>query len=259
MMFGAPFLLEHGSVEEACYMTRELGLDFLELNSNFPACQVDGMTVESLLALQAKYGIAMTLHIEEDCDPFTFQPRVRSAWLASVVATLQLARAANIRIINMHMPHGVYMTLPTRRVYMYDRYQAEYDQALHAFRQLCEGALQGSDVRIAIENTNGFQHHEQRAINFLLASPVFGLTLDIGHLHCNGEADLPFYQRHQDRLIHMHAHDARGRQDHLPFGEGDIDLPARLAWAERDGATVLLEVKTRQALGQTVQWLRQGL
>lgn len=259
MMFGAPFLLEHESVEEACLMTRELGLDFLELNSNFPACQVDGLTAEMLLGLQKKYGIAMTLHLEEDCDPFTFQHRVRSAWLASVEATLQMAKAADICVINMHMPHGVYMTLPTRRVYMYDRYQAEYDRALAVFRQMCEETLQGSDVRIAIENTNGFQPHEQRAIDFLLTSPVFGLTLDIGHLHCTGEADLPFYQRHADRLIHMHAHDARGKQDHLPFGEGEVDLPARLLWAERNGATVLLEVKTRQALGKTVQRLRQGL
>lgn len=259
MKFGMPFLLEHASLEDACSLCSAWKLDFLELNANFPACQVDRMDAEALLRLKERYGIGLTLHIEEECDPFAFQPMVRQAWLNAVRDSLRLARAAGITVINMHMPHGVYMTLPTERVYMYDRYRDEYDAALQAFRTMCEDTVTGSPVRIAIENTNGFQPHEQRAIAYLLESPVFGLTMDIGHMHCNGEQDLPFYQAHQERLIHMHAHDAKGKQDHLAFGDGEIDLPARLDWARRNGATVLLEVKTKAALAVTVERLHSLL
>lgn len=259
MKFGIPYLVEHDTVEEACAMCRSLQLDFVELNSNFPMCQVDRMPAEELLRMKEKYGIDLTLHIEEDCDPFSFQPRIRQAWLASVQASLQLAKAAGMLKINMHMPRGVYMTLPTKRVYMYERYRTEYWAALAVFRDMCEDELQGSHVRVAVENTGGFLPHEQEAIAYLLESPAFGLTLDIGHLQCAGESDWPFYQQHEDQLIHMHAHDAVGKKDHQAFGEGDVDLRKRLALAKQHDATVLVEVKTADALRRSVQRMNEWL
>ncbi|MGN0763962.1 MAG: TIM barrel protein, partial [Aristaeellaceae bacterium] len=88
--------------------------------------------------------------------------------------------------------------------------------------------------------------------DLLLASPRFGLTLDIGHCHGAGNADLPFYQERAKRLIHMHGHDALGRKNHLALGDGEIDLAARFAWAEENGARVVLETKTVAALRTSV-------
>lgn len=56
--------------------------------------------------------------------------------------------------------------------------------------------------------------------------PAFGLTIDIGHLICNGE--LPVSQLLTDWkhvLWNIHIEDMRrGVHDHLMFGEGDVDF-----------------------------------
>ena len=252
MTFGMPYLLETATVEDACRLCRELGLSFVELNANFPACQAEGLRAEELLRLKAGYDIDFTFHVEEECDPFAFQGRIRDAWLDALRQTMALAVAVGMPVINMHLPHGVYITLPGERVYLYARYREGYLRAAEELRGLCESCLRGSNVRIALENTDGFQPHEREAVDLLLASPRFGLTLDIGHCNGAGNADLPFYQERAERLIHMHGHDALGRKNHLALGDGDIDLAARFAWADRNNARVVLETKTIAALRTSV-------
>ena len=156
MTFGMPFLLETATMEDACRLCRELGLSFVELNANFPACQAECLHPDELLRLKASYGIDFTFHVEEECDPFAFQGRVRDAWLDTLRQTMALAMAAGMPVINMHLPHGVYITLPGERVYLHARYRDHYLQAAEELRALCEDGLRGSDVRIAIENTDGF-------------------------------------------------------------------------------------------------------
>ncbi|MGN1020419.1 MAG: sugar phosphate isomerase/epimerase family protein [Aristaeellaceae bacterium] len=252
MTFGMPFLLETATLADACRLCRELGLSFVELNANFPACQAERLNAEELLRLKRAYGVAFTFHAEEECDPFAFQRRVREAWLEDLRQIMALAVAADMPVINMHLPHGVYITLPGEKVYLYERYRDGYLRAAEELRALCEACLSGSDVRVAVENTDGFRPHEREAVDLLLASPRFGLTLDIGHCHGAGDADLPFYRERAQRMIHMHGHDALGRRNHLALGDGEIDLAARFAWAEENGARVVLETKTIDALRASV-------
>jgi sugar phosphate isomerase/epimerase len=56
--------------------------------------------------------------------------------------------------------------------------------------------------------------------------PNFGLTLDVGHLHCLGETPVePHVRRWKDRLWNVHLEDMkRGVHEHLMFGEGEIDF-----------------------------------
>lgn len=53
------------------------------------------------------------------------------------------------------------------------------------------------------------------------------LTLDIGHLHCQGETPLADYiRRYADQLVNVHIEDMRTDvHEHLMFGEGEIDFP----------------------------------
>jgi sugar phosphate isomerase/epimerase len=54
---------------------------------------------------------------------------------------------------------------------------------------------------------------------------LFGLTLDIGHLHCQGEPIAGAIERHRDVLWNVHIEDMRrGVHEHLMFGEGEIDF-----------------------------------
>ena len=255
--FGMPCLLETPGIEDAARLCAELGLSFVELNMNFPACQAQRLDPQLLYHLRREYGIFFTLHLPEEFDPFTFAEPVRRAWMDVLRDALTLAQALDMPIVNMHLPKGVYITLPEEKVYLYQRYAEEYTAAAESLRAVCEQALAGSGVRVAIENTSGFAPHERQAIRELLRSEVFGLTLDIGHSHAAGNCDEPFYRELDGRLIHMHGHDAQGSRCHLALGDGDIDLAERFAWAERRGARVVLETKTVAALRASVARLPQ--
>lgn len=60
-----------------------------------------------------------------------------------------------------------------------------------------------------------------------LDSPALRLTIDIGHLHCQGELPIADQlRRWRDRLVNIHIEDMRaGVHEHLMFGEGEIDFP----------------------------------
>jgi len=57
------------------------------------------------------------------------------------------------------------------------------------------------------------------------------LTLDVGHLHCQGEVPLADHiRRWGPRLVNVHLEDMRaGVHEHLMFGEGEIDFRPVLA------------------------------
>ncbi len=61
-----------------------------------------------------------------------------------------------------------------------------------------------------------------------LGDDALRLTLDVGHLQCQGELPLTDYiRRWAPRLVNVHLDDARrGAHEHLMFGEGEIDFPA---------------------------------
>jgi L-ribulose-5-phosphate 3-epimerase len=56
--------------------------------------------------------------------------------------------------------------------------------------------------------------------------PLFGLTIDIGHLHCLGEVPIADkLRRWRERLWNVHIEDMRrGVHDHLMFGAGEIEF-----------------------------------
>lgn len=64
-----------------------------------------------------------------------------------------------------------------------------------------------------------------------LDDPRFGLTLDVGHLHCVEQEPIATYVKQwQDRLLNVHIEDMRrGVHEHLRFGEGEIDFRPVLA------------------------------
>lgn len=65
-----------------------------------------------------------------------------------------------------------------------------------------------------------------------LACDELRLTLDIGHLHCQGEVPLVDYvRRYRNQLVNVHLEDMRrGVHEHLMFGEGEIDFTPILSY-----------------------------
>ena len=271
MRFGMPTLIENRTLEDNVALCKSLGLGFIELNMNFSEYGLDCLEQTDLLLRTAeRAGIDYTLHLDENLDVADFNPLVSGAWLETVrCAVLVAKRLAVLRerfgdngqpmILNMHMNHGVHITLPDRKVQMYARDFDTYMGAFMKFRALCEDWIGDADIVIAIENTDGFRDYEKRAIEALLESPRFGLTWDIGHSKAAREADVPFILAHRERLVHFHIHDATENPpaNHLALGDGEIDLARRLSLSRERNARCVLETKTAAALRQSVRWLRE--
>jgi len=81
----------------------------------------------------------------------------------------------------------------------------------------------------------------------------FRLTLDVGHLHCQGEVPIAAaIDRWRERLVNVHLEDMRtGAHEHLMFGEGQIDFPpvleALAAAGYRGGVHVELSRHSHEA------------
>lgn len=67
----------------------------------------------------------------------------------------------------------------------------------------------------------------QRRLN----APNLKLTLDVGHLHCQGEVPIADYiTKWKSEIVNVHIEDMRaGVHDHLMFGEGEMDFPPIIA------------------------------
>jgi L-ribulose-5-phosphate 3-epimerase len=70
-----------------------------------------------------------------------------------------------------------------------------------------------------------------RELNAKVAAPHFQLTLDLGHLHCQGEVPLADYiRRYGNEIVNIHLEDMKtGVHEHLMFGEGEMEFTAPLA------------------------------
>lgn len=269
IQFGMPTLIENKALEDNVALCGSLGLNFIELNMNFPEYQVDQLErVDRLLKIAEHAGIYYTIHLDENLNIADFNRLVSEAYLETVRRSILVTKkllflrdrygdSSQPLTLNMHMNHGIYITLPDRKVQMYDRDFDIYMKSFAAFRTRCEEWIGDSDVMIAVENTDGFRDYEKKAIEYLLESPKFGLTWDIGHSKAIGEKDVPFIRGHQEHLIHFHIHDGSEKppKNHLAFGDGEIDLLDRLQLAESRNARCVLETKTIEALKRSVNWL----
>ena len=258
MRLGMPALIEFSSARENAALCRELGLDFIELNANLPMYQ--HLNAEEYRALRQEYGVRFTVHLDDNMDVADLNPRVAGAYLDTVLETVEEAKQAGVFLINMHLSRGVYFTLPHKKVYLIEEYRQQYLNRMAVFRDACERAIGDSSLRIAVENTGGFLPVQQEALALLLKSPVFCLNYDVGHHACAGSEDEAFILTHREKLSHMHLHDAQpGRgKDHLTLGTGVLDIPGLLSLMKGEKDTsVVIEVKTEQALRASVQWMKE--
>ncbi|MBQ2183493.1 MAG: sugar phosphate isomerase/epimerase, partial [Lachnospiraceae bacterium] len=142
IQFGMPTLIENGTLEENVDLCQSLGLKFIELNMNFPEYQVDKLEeTEKLISLAGQAGIYYTIHLDENLNIADFNPLVTEAYLETVKRSIEVARKLIVLrdkygdksqplTLNMHMNHGIYITLPDRKVQMYER---DFDTYMKSF------------------------------------------------------------------------------------------------------------------------------
>lgn len=258
MQFGMPTLIENKDLEESALLCKELGLNFIELNMNLPQYQVEYLEkVDKFHKIAEKYGIFYTIHLDENLNFCDFNRAVSKAYFDTVKKTIEVAKKLKVPVLNMHMNKGVYFKLPDKKVYLFDKYNTNYMSDIKTFRELCNDAIGDADIKISIENTDGYMEYQKKAIEYLMQSENFALTWDIGHSHTAGNIDESFIMKHADRLMHFHIHDAAGDRNHLTLGSGEINLKERFKIAEKYSCRCVIETKTVEALRESVKWINK--
>lgn len=255
--YGMPTMIETDTLIRCAEVCRDLGLDFVELNINFPQYVLPKLDAEELNRIAEEYGIGYSIHLDDEMSVADFNPYVSRGYCQTAIDAINLAKKIGAKKLNMHMSRGAKYTLPDRVVYFFEAYEADYLKQMRLFRDACENTIGDSDILVCVENTAGFLPFQRRAVELLLESPVFGLTFDIGHNRCAGDADERWILAHADRLQHFHIHDVRnGKQDHQTLGTGELDIARYLTIAEEQDCSVVLETKTVESLSDSVAWVR---
>ncbi len=255
---GMPSMLETETLEDCARICREQGLDFVELNLNFPQFLLQKLDAGELNRLAREYGIGYTIHLDDEMSIADFNPYVARGYCRTVLEAVELAKKVGAKKLNMHMSRGAKYTLPDRVIYFFQAYEPAYLENIRQFRDAVTEAVADSGVLICVENTVGFLPFQQRAVDVLLESPVFALTFDIGHNYCGGNADEAWILERRHRLRHFHIHDAKdGTKDHRELGTGELDIGRYLRLAEKLEASVVLETKTVESLAKSARWVRR--
>ena len=260
LRFGMPTLIELPKIEDCAALCRDLGLAFIELNLNLPQYQTYNMDVLRLRAAAREYGITYTMHIDENLNPGDFNIYVAESYRKTALESIRLAKELEVPVLNMHLYRGVRFTLPDRKVYLYDEYLDCYMANMRLFRDECEAAIGDADMKICVENFCGYSAEQVQVLDMLLESPVFGLTYDVGHNHCQRGIDEPITLERVNRLHHMHLHDvADGTRDHQALGTGELDIHKYLNLARERDCSVVVETKTIAGLKESAAWLKKNL
>lgn len=117
------------------------------------------------------------------------------------------------------------------------------EEAWNRLQAGCEVALQDAErlgMPLAFEPEPGMWIDTLEQYGKLLQRlphPMLGLTIDVGHIHCQQEGPIEdLIQQWGHRLINVHIEDMReGVHEHLMFGEGEIDFPPIMGALERIG------------------------
>ncbi|HEY7156493.1 MAG TPA: sugar phosphate isomerase/epimerase family protein [Gemmataceae bacterium] len=137
------------------------------------------------------------------------------------------------------------------------------DRLVEGCLQLCDHAAR-QRMRLAFEPEPGmFIDTMTRWAELYerVSHPSFGLTIDIGHLHCLGETPIaPHLRRWRDRLWNVHIEDMRrGVHDHLMFGEGEIDFTEALGALTEIGYAGGVHVELSRHSHDAVETARRAL
>jgi sugar phosphate isomerase/epimerase len=141
--------------------------------------------------------------------------------------------------------------------------EIKWKRLAQSCKQLCKYA-EVRGVRLAFEPEPGMFVDTMTRFATLsrrVDHPLFGLTLDIGHLHCQGETPLADHlRRWRDLLWNVHIEDMRhGVHDHLMFGAGEIDFGPVLRTLEEIGYANGVHVELSRHSHNAVATARQAL
>jgi len=138
-----------------------------------------------------------------------------------------------------------------------------FERLIEGLAPVCEYA-QSQGVLVAFEPEPGMFIDSMRRFDELLDRfdhPAMRLTIDVGHLHCQGETPIAEQlRRWASRLVNVHIEDMRaGVHEHLMFGEGEIEFPPVFASIADIGYPGLVQVELSRHSHQGPEAARRAM
>ena len=194
----------------------------------------------------------------DDADIGSFYKDVRDAYIKLFLHTIKWAKNANIKLINMHIPKGSFMTLPDKKVYINEKYAELYiDNFITSLSVIAKSAHE-NNIIICIENSSNFHlTYVENLLGKALELDNIYLTWDVGHDYVSNFTDREVLLKYEDKISHMHLHDANKHGDHKALLDGDLEIMKLLDFATKKNLTVLIEVKSKEALIISKQILKE--
>lgn len=255
---GMPTLIETRNIVDAVALCKNLGLSFIELNTNLPVFSPENLDPQEIKKIKENTGIEFTIHQPDELDLSNFHSSIRDGFLRYCITTMKWAAKADIRLLTMHLNNGNYFTLPERKVYLNQLYKDNFTCCLNdSFEELTIIAAQ-LGISLNIENCSNFHMDfiSDALTHILNTYDIVNLTWDIGHDAKTGYLETGIISKHKNRISHMHLHDFDGINDHKPLYTGNIEIDRYLKLAKELDITTVIEVKTITALKESVLSLK---
>lgn len=256
--YGMPTLLEFESLKENIQLCNILGLDFIEINLNFPYCDYLINDPAELSELLRTNNLFATIHMPEEINLASFNKRIRETHLSVFEDVCKWGVEFGCNKITFHLNEGIIVTLPHGKVALNNQYESLVISHLRDSFELLSELQSKYGVSFCLENTTFSDMSEQ--VFEIAADYGIGNTFDIGHDAKNGFGAGIYYKDNQEMVRHIHLHDYDGKSDHLELFKGGLDIKSVIEYAEEKSLSVVIEVKSRDELESSVKALhKRGL
>ncbi|HCC07800.1 MAG TPA: hypothetical protein DEP72_06560 [Clostridiales bacterium] len=256
--FGMPSLVEFSSIEENVELCSELGLNFVELNMDLPYCLPEANNVDRLNELRSKHNVNFTMHFPEEIDFATFMPTIRRANITLFEEICDFGKQIGVSKVNIHISKGVHFTLPDKKIKIYEVYKDRFIINLcSAIKELTVIAKQ-ANIKLCVENTSMPSYIKEAFENIVTIDDVY-FTWDIGHDAKDKYSAREFYNRHTDKIAHMHMHDVDEDKDHRTLFSGSVDIKEKLGFVKENNISTVIEIKTANDLRESVERLQNKI
>lgn len=228
----------HHRLEDACEIIREIGYESVAVTVErdlLLALDADSIrrAADRIRSILAATGLRATI---ETGSRFFLDPRRKHQ--PTLLSADPAARAARIQFLKScvdlaALTHAESVSLWSGAADCASDATVLFERLTAGLRELLDRA-RPLGVRVSFEPEPGmfvatmeeFEHLHDR-----INDPRFGLTLDLGHVHCLSDGDPATHlRRWRDKLWNIHIEDMRrGAHEHLMFGDGDMPFPAIFA------------------------------
>ena len=244
-----PILVEFHSLSENIDLCKKLNLDFIELNLDIPYCFIDRLDTNSLKNNN------FTIHLSEKFDVGELNNSLRNFYLNEIEKIISFGIKYNIFKYNLHLDPGIHFSLPDKKIFIYEEYIDDYLRAYEDSCNILSKIANKYNATILFENVK-VESYTLKVIDLIAKYDNLFFTLDLGHNIRYGNLAKEKFMQYSDKIKHIHLHDFNGSKDHQELFTGLLNVKEELNFCKQHNLDVLIEVKRKEELINSVNKLR---